>query len=287
LTAEGGEHPVTRIGHSRDETAKLWSALPPLAASAPLGAARPGATVLATITAPSGGTYPLVAVQRYGRGRSMVFAGEGAWRWKMLMPSDNRSYEYFWRQSLRWLSASAGDPVSIVVPDGSEPGDSIEIAVEARDSAYVPVEDATVEATVTEPGSEPRALTFRRSAGRDGRFAAAFRPSQAGLYRIHAEAKRGTQSLGTADRSFLVGGSEREFSEPRLNEGVLRRVARATGGRYLRAGEASQIVSTLQTAVPQNAAPSQRDLWHEPWAYAFVLSVLTAEWVLRRRWGLR
>ena len=86
---------------------------------------------------------------------------------------------------------------------------------------------------------------------------------------------------------MYVGGADREFADPRLNEGFLRRVARDSGGRYVRAGEAKQVVGWLQTTAPQDAAPERRDLWHEPWAYAFVLALLSAEWILRRRWGLR
>ena len=43
----------------------------------------------------------------------------------------------------------------------------------------------------------------------------------------------------------------------------------------------------LQAIVPQNAQPERRDLWHEPWAFALVVVLLSAEWMLRRRWGLR
>ena len=111
LTPEGEAHPIMRIGASPDETRKLWSALPALAASAPLGGPRPGATVLAVTTAPGGGVFPVVAVQRYGQGRSMVFAGEASWRWKMMVPSTDRTYEFFWRQAARWLSSAAPDPV--------------------------------------------------------------------------------------------------------------------------------------------------------------------------------
>jgi hypothetical protein len=86
---------------------------------------------------------------------------------------------------------------------------------------------------------------------------------------------------------MYVGGADREFADPRLNEGFLRRVARTSGGRYLRAAEASRIPALLTSAVPQNVTPERRDLWHEPWAFALVVMLLSAEWILRRRWGLR
>ena len=287
LTAEGEAHPIMRLGGTPDETRTLWSALPALAASAPLGAARPGATILALTTAPGGGVLPVVAVQRYGHGRSMVFAGEASWRWKMMLPSTDRSFEFFWRQSARWLSSSAPDPVAISVPEAPEPGDVIAVEVDARDASFAPVTDATIDATLTAPGGVSQPIKLRHTDPAGGRYTAVLGPEQAGLYRIHAEARRGAAVLGAADRWMYVGGADREFADPRLNEGFLRRVSRNSGGRYVRAAEASKVPAWLQEAVPQNAALERRDLWHEPWAFALLVLLLSAEWILRRRWGLR
>jgi hypothetical protein len=292
LTTEGQSHPVMRIGSSAEETRKIWAALPPLAASAPLGGPRPGATLLAVTEAPGGRVYPVVAAQRYGRGLSLVFAGEASWRWKMMMAATDRSYEFFWRQAARWLVSAAPDAVAITLPDAPQPGDSIAIDVDARDAAFAPVADASVEVTLTVPGgagasTATKTLPVRRADGARGRFSAAVRVEQPGLYRVHAEARRGRTPLGAADRWMLVGGIDREFTSPRLNEAFLRRVARGSGGRYVRAADVAQIVPWLESAVPQNAAPEQRDLWHEPWAFAIIVVLLSGEWILRRRWGLR
>jgi uncharacterized membrane protein len=156
-TPDGLNHPVMRIAATPDASRKAWSALPALAASAAVGGPRPGASVLAVTTTPSGAIMPAVAVQRYGRGRSMVFAGEASWRWKMMQPSTDRSYEFFWRQSLRWLTAEAPDPVSLTLTQDPEPGDALVVGVEARDRGFAPVADAVVEAVLTS-----RAATRRR-----------------------------------------------------------------------------------------------------------------------------
>jgi hypothetical protein len=287
LTGDGETHPIMRIGATATDTRKLWAGLPALAASALLGAPRPGATVLAVTTAAGGGVYPVVAVQRYGQGRSMIFAGEASWRWKMLVASSNRSYEFFWRQAARWLVATAPDPVAITVPDAPEPGDAMSIDVDARDAMYAPVPDASVELTLTSPGGDAKPIKLRHADAAGGRFTAALRPEQTGLYRLHAEARRGSSPLGSADKWMYVGGTDREFADPRLNEGFLRRIARTSGGRYVRAAEASRVVSFLEAAEPLNEAPEHRDLWHEPWAFALIVLLLSGEWILRRRWGLR
>ncbi len=287
LTHDGEMHPIMRLGATVEATRKKWEALPALAASAPLGGPRPGASVLAVTAAPGGAVYPVVAVQRYGQGRSMIFAGEASWRWKMMMPADDRSHEFFWRQAVRWLAGPSPDPVAVTPPDAPEPGDTASIGIVVRDAAYAPVADGAVTATLTVPGGETRQLTPRRAAPGSGEYAATVRFDQRGLYKVHADGRRGGVALGEADRWFYVGGAEREFASPRLNEGFLRRVARASGGRYVRAADASQVVSWLKAVVPQDVAPARRDLWHEPWAFALVVLLLSGEWILRRRWGLR
>jgi uncharacterized membrane protein len=293
LTPEGENHPITRIGPSLEDTRKRWAALPPLAGSAALGAPRPGATVLAVTTVAGGAVYPVVAVQRYGSGRSMVFGGEASWRWRMLQPSTDRSYEFFWRQAVRWLAAAAPDPVAITAPDAAEPGDSIEIGVDALDAAFLPVTDADVTAVLTRPGgksSDSTPLALRREAGGTGRFTAVLSPGDKddkGLYHVHADARRGTTPLGAADRWFYVGGSDRELADPRLNEGTLRRIARSTGGRYVPVADASQVAPWLEAAIAETTDLEQQDLWQEPWMFALVIALLSTEWILRRRWGLR
>ena len=286
VTAEGLGHPVMRIGTSAADTERLWTAMPPLASSVPLGGPRPGALVLAATTQPGGVVVPLVAVQRYGRGRAMIFGGEGSWRWKMMLASTDRSYEYFWRQSARWLGGSSPDRVELTLPDEIEPGDGVAMAIDVRDAAFVPVGDADVSATLTTPAGEVLPLTIEREAS-PGRFAAALRPDRPGLFRVHAEATRGRVPLGSADRWLYVGGSDRELADPRMNAGVLRRLAQATGGRFIGPDEVSQVATWLDSDTARVGERSRRELWHQPWVYAALVLIVATEWVLRRRWGLR
>jgi len=286
VTAEGEAHPIMRLGSSGEETRRRWAALPALASAAPLGSARPGAVVLAA-TASGGTMFPVVAVQRYGLGRSMVFGGEASWRWRMMTSSADRSHELFWRQAARWLSSSSPDRVAIAFPDAPQPGDAASIDVDVRDAAFAPVADAAVEATVESPDGTRAPLSFRRVAAQAGRFTSAFQPDRAGLYRVRAEAKRGGSPLGTADRYIYVGGADSEFTDPRLNEGFLRRAARESGGRYVRAADAARLIGWLNEAASQNDALAQRDVWDRPWVLGALILLLSAEWALRRSWGLR
>jgi hypothetical protein len=216
----------------------------------------------------------------------MIFGGEASWRWRMLTASTNRSHELFWRQAARWLSQSSPDPVAIGVPDGLEPGDAAAIDVDVRDASFAPAPDAVVTASVSAENGGGQTLPVRHGESA-GRFEAAFAPDRPGLYRIHADASRRSAALGSADRIVYVGGNDREFADPRLNEEFLRRLASDSGGRYVRAADATRVLSWLDDSARQQVEPERRDVWDRSWVLASLVLLLCVEWTLRRRWGLR
>ena len=72
VTRDGLTHPIMQIGITPTETRERWEQLPPLGGSVALGQSKPGASVLAVVSGPGGDTRPLISIQRYGRGRSIV-----------------------------------------------------------------------------------------------------------------------------------------------------------------------------------------------------------------------
>jgi uncharacterized membrane protein len=300
VTREGETHPVMRLGLDREETLSRWRAAPALASTAMLGSPRPGAQVLAVTATPNGEQYPLVAVQRYGRGRSMIVAGEGSWRWRMGLPATDRTHEIFWRQVARWLSADAPDPVSISEIGTAMPGDTLTIDTLVRDTDFVPVPDATVTLRVTLPGGATKELSAAPLNAGAGLYRTVLRADQGGVYRVTATARRGTAGppptgapatgtpvLGTSDRWTLVGGADLEMADPQLNEDVLKRLAAASGGRYLREADLASLPALLKEPHVDAPPPDQRDLWNNSWMLGVIIGLLSTEWVLRRRWGMR
>ena len=285
LTQDGASHPATRIAVTMEESRRRWSQLPPLAGVASAGSPRPGAQVLA-VSNSGGELRPLLATQRYGLGRSMIFAGEASWRWRMMLPANDTTHELVWRQLARWLAAGSAERIEIPPTSVAIPGTNETISVLVRDEEFKPIGNAEVTIRVTEPGGQERSLPAPLANPGDGRYAASVRFDQAGVYMIAADVRRGSQSLGSAARPTLVGGSDVELSEPRLNEAVLRRIAETTGGQYLPASNASMLPDLLRQSESGNPPTEMRDLWHNAWTLAIIVGLLAAEWIVRRRVGL-
>jgi hypothetical protein len=287
LTETGSTHPIMQLAPGAEETRKKWDSMPALASTAPLGGPRPGAAVLAVTAGAGGSPRALIAVQRYGEGRSLVFTGEASWRWRMLLPASDRVYDTFWRQAIRWLALPAGDPVAVLVPAGSSAGDTVAIEAIVRDAAFEPQRDATVDLQVTAPDGRVERLGAGAMSERAGHYSARLRPEQPGVYRVAVEARRGSALLGAAATSMLVGGADLEMTDPRLNTALLERVALASGGRMLAPGGSASLAESLRARIPAASLALRKDLWHNGWSFAIIVLLLGAEWGLRRRWGLR
>jgi len=288
LTEAGAAHPVMQLAASADENAKRWAAMPPLASMTPLGGPRPGAAVLAVTGGPGGVPRALVVVQRFGDGRSMIFTGEASWRWKMNLPSTDRSYERFWRQAVRWLAQSAPEPICITLPATAAPGEGIPVSIAARDASFVARPQATVDVRMT--STSGRIDTFRAAPASGGGFVATLRAPEPGVYRIVADARQGQAPLGSSSATLLVGGVDPEMTDPRLNEDTLQRVARASGGAVIAwrdAIDTRTLLDRLQAAAPAAALAVRPDLWHTGWSFAMLAGLLAAEWLFRRASGLR
>ena len=286
LTGDGAVHPIMQIGPDAAATQDGWQRAPRLAGSVSLGAPRAGASVLALVGRQEGGASPLVAVQRFGRGRSMVFAGAASWRWKMLLPSDDRTYDRFWQQAARWLTAEAPERLVLTAPTGSVPGAQVAVDIQVFDADYRALAAAPPDVQVMGPDGAPVGVDVALVDRADGRYAARFLGADAGVYRIEARSGPGVPDPVSSTHWLLVGGADPEFADPRPNDALLRRLADASGGAYLEPPEVAQLGALLRPAGAP-PPPVTRELWHNVWIFLALVGVLAAEWTLRRAWGMR
>ena len=116
LTTEGQRSMLLRLGVEDEANRQLWRDMPQLQGINVTGRAKPGTTVLAVHPTLQfqGEPLPVLAYERYGRGRTMAIMTATTWRWQMLKPHEDTSHERFWRQILRWLTANTPTPVEIL-----------------------------------------------------------------------------------------------------------------------------------------------------------------------------
>jgi uncharacterized membrane protein len=294
LTARGRTHAVTRLNENRNLSAKAWEELPPISIPELLTNAKPGATVIleANNINDRNRTAPLLAEERYGRGRSMALTSNDTWRWRMDMPSQNTSHETFWRQLLRYLVSATPRQYEVAAErDVYTKGDAVVLRGEVNDKKFNAVTDAQVVARITKPSGAtaeiPLKINFgerQNSAGADYRNE--FMPDENGLYKIEMTARRGATALGSAQSTFLITDRTREFHDAAQNVELLKRAAAETGGKYFPLSEANDLLDEITLLEGKNSERVSKDLWDMPINFLLLVGLAGAEWIMRKRKGL-
>ena len=148
-----------------------------------------------------------------------------------------------------------------------------------------PITDAVVSLRVTEPGGHERAMAAALTDPSTGRYAAAVRFDQPGVYSVAADIRRASDRLGPVSRSMLVGGVDVELAQPRLNDSVLRRIADTTHGQHAPAAEARSVAAMVSAPTPAGRRP-RCAICGTTDSASLSIGLLAAEWIVRRRVGL-
>lgn len=289
LTPQGIRNPILQLSPSSENNRHLWDTLPELEGYNPLGEPKPGATVL-VVHPLNGPANPkvILAQQRFGRGRTMVWASSSSWVWQMGMPHEDMSHERFWRQLLRWLALDAPHPIETHLDkEIYVPHEPVSLTVDVRDSAYVPIEDATIKARVIKPSGEVVEVPFHWSSNGKVAYVAAYHPDEEGVYRVEISAysPRG-QFLGESQSAFVVEPSKREFTNAQLQAPLLKRIAEVSGGKYYDLNEAARLPDEISVRQSTYSKLVEYDLWDMPLLFLLLILILSVEWYVRRSRGL-
>ena len=287
-TAVGLESPILKLSPDSDVNRTLWSEMPGLTSLNYLGAIKPGAAILAEKAEDEfGPPEPVLAVQRYGSGRTAALTTASTWRWQMHLPAEDQRHERFWRQMIRWLVASAPDPVDLDVGNARvAPDDEVPFTVRVYDEAYNVVSGAEVHGFVTDPLGGVDEVSFQEDLTEAGAYIASYVPRELGVYTVDVESMVGEERSEAKPESFLVQPSGMEFRDATLKREFLQRLAGASGGAYYSVAEAADIPMNLRGRRTSTSIYRAEYLWDMPFLWGLVFLLLSIEWVYRRRKGL-
>jgi hypothetical protein len=302
--AHGNPHLLMRLSDDESINRRLWESAQPLIGITPVRGLKLGATPLLMH---ENGTLPVLAVQNYGQGRVAAFTSGGSWYWRMNNPVSNEFHERFWKQMVRWLVVGVKERLSV---ETSAPvyvrGESVSIRATVLGKDVTPVNDATVVASVTDPLGNTQEAPMDWILSEEGVYQAPYVPAEEGDYKIAVRAQRrsapGGDAKGDASREddfrdtkpaeteFRVAEPLVEFNDAGLKRDLLRHMVEITGGRYYDYGKtrtlADDVLQAVRATRQAGSEDVQKPLWDMPILYGVILTLLAAEWYVRRRSGL-
>ena len=260
--------------------------MPQLADFQRIGALKPAALTLMSVQYGTE-SLPLLVRQNYGRGRSMIFATGGSWRWRMGLPSDDERHDTFWRQMFRALVVDSDDPVRLTTDRSNYADESrVQLRAEVRDKRYEPANNSRVSATLTPEEGPSKTFALRPSSSEQGVYEAEVDAADLGVYLVETVAHLGDERLGADTLHFRREGGVAEYFHPERNSSLLARLADQTGGSYWELDELEGLPSEIGFSEAGITTREVLDLWDMPALFLLLLLLRAAEWLLRKRWGV-
>lgn len=290
LTAEGRSSMVMLLENDTEENDRIWSRVAPLDHLPPLLGAKPGATVLATLSDAFAGAqrYPMVAWHRYGTGKCLSLATDRLWR--LRFKTGDKYHWRVWSQSIQFLTLSRlmGEHKRIrLETDRSiyRQGEQARLYADVLDEDFEPVVRPSFDITVN--GVDGNALRERVSLQPDrttpGLYEGYFTAPVSGRYRLEANEDDREVSNTT---EFQVTVVNEELADTNMRLDGLQRIAQLTGGTCLTASSLGQLETLLNPQPVTTTVRSERPLWDNGIIAAILIGLLGMEWILRRRHDL-
>lgn len=240
----------------------------------------------------AGKSAPVLAIWEYGRGRSLALMTDSSWYWAFtshVNGAPSRSYERFWNNAIRWL---VRDPELTTLgvtadPPSVEPGKPVSISVVARTPDYQAAPGALIEIELRSADDGKVVGTQQVIAGSDGTMRIEFPPPPPGAYKIVGKASKDGRSLGESTDAVAVRAVGPELADARVNTQLLKDLAAAAKGTFFDSPGAIAL-----NKVPLNEPPlvevgrsKDQPLWDRWYWLALMVTIVGAEWALRRRFG--
>jgi uncharacterized membrane protein len=288
-TRAGAGSAVTQVAETDAKSQERWATLPPVITVNRIGALKPGATLLLSGTDESRREQPVLAFQRYGRGKSLVFTAEDSWRWQLdhLIAVDDLTHENLWRQMLRWLIGDVPDYVDArTSADRVDPGETAVITADVADKAFVELNDAVVTAHITRPDKSTLEAPMSWGGERGGEYTGRMPTTVPGWYEVRVEATRAGATLGSSMLHVRAAPGDTESFDATMHAATLRRIAEETGGTFYTANNSSGLPEDLRYTGRGVTTVEEHELWHMPIVLILLVGLLCAEWGYRRAVGL-
>jgi Ca-activated chloride channel family protein len=199
---------------------------------------------------------PILAVWRYGLGRSAAFTSDLRGRWGKGWV-EWEEFAKFASQLVRWTQRKTPHQnvwMNVATRDGKS-----HVTVDLYNDQDAFINNAQLTGTVTVSGQASAPLTFEQTA--PGRYEGSFAMNGTGEYfvTVSGQDSRG-EAIGPRTLAFAIPYSDEYIPRPQ-NIRLLRRVADMTGGQILHLSDAPELLADLFQVAEDGHRPP-RSLWY-------------------------
>ena len=286
LTDIGKSHPIMRIIPNKDENERQWSTMPELEGLNIIQGLNPSATALLS----SADGDPVLAVENIYNGKVAAFMSDSSWKWNFAQASEGNlsaHYEKFWNRLFLWF---VNDPELRDVKINTDkpiynPGENAKIEISTLAPESINKNSLPV---ITLPNGQEKRIELNNIS--PSRYSGEFKVEENGIYKISVVPEGESEKyrdLNKSETIFIVEPPENEVRGPTANQDIMKLIAQKSGGSFITTKESPEKLNIDPSKKKTIAGYKTKKLWDNPVIFLLLIGMLSSEWFLRRRWGLK
>jgi len=277
---------IVRILRDPSLNQQLWPLLPELKFVHRPSYAKPGATAL--LVTDDARQDVVVASQFFGLGRVLYLGTDESWRWRHRV--GDRVHAYFWSQAIRWGVSQrlVGGPRLKVGLDRRRirPGEKVEVLARPATAQGLPLTDAIVVAEVDLKTSRRR-VQLEPVADSRGIYRGILPNLPSGLHTVVVQVEDpGFEGVKGELQVMAREVAGQEGVELTRDVERLDSMAQAGGGQHVDILKAAELLETISAEGKYKDKEDSFEIWSSYPALLLIVGLLSAEWLIRKRYGL-
>ena len=288
LTEKGSREPALTFEVDSSANQRFWNEIPAPHRIRNVRAV-PGAETLVEAVVDGTG-IPAVVTRNYGGGRVLYFAFDETWRWRY--KAADTYHQRIWNQLAKFVMprpfATSDEYVAVDTgPVSYQNGDSADVRIRLLGLDGKPNSNATVDALVWKDGRISSTVSLTSDPDVPGIYRGRTGTLTSGEHEVSIRASGfSSEALKARGRFVVMPPESGELENSSCNESLLKQMASASNGAYLREEQVDQLAALLSPLSSGRVVESDTELWQSYWWFAAIVILLTLEWFLRKRAGL-
>ncbi|MEM7008240.1 MAG: glutamine amidotransferase [Thermodesulfobacteriota bacterium] len=286
LTEVGKSHPITRIIPNTNENERHWNSMPELEGLNTVQGLKPSA--MALLSTDDG--QPVLAVDNIDNGKVAAFMSDSSWMWNFSQAQGGNvspHYEKFWNRLFLWF---VDDPELRDVKISTDkaiysPGEIVKLDITSLSEDHI---DENSSPVLVLPNGEKELIQIQRET--EGSYIAEIVARVDGLHKISFVPKSSSEQFRELNKSetiFMVEPPSTEVVGPTANTEFLKKLSDESGARFITTDESPGKLKLDSSKKKTLIGYQTKKLWDNPFTFLVLIAMLSSEWLLRRRWGLK
>jgi uncharacterized membrane protein len=241
-----------------------------------------------TDVGPDGRKAPILVLGRFGAGRTLFSAIDDSWRWRFY--TGESIFDTYWVQQLRYLARSKKLGQRRLTLTALRPsfelGEQVRVVMRVLDPQLLQQLPEQVRVDVHDAGGQLiRQEPLVRQEGTSDQYALSFTADRVGKFTLKLPPIAG--GVDAMELPIDVTVPRLELVEPQVDRVALARLAQETKGRQVSLAQAAaELPRLIPSAEKKIPIETSQPLWDAPLAMVLFVLLITAEWLLRKVYGM-